>query len=462
MFVFITYAERGMKGVQIRGIRAASGFQAHEVKFINQGDDTWLRHSGYPYQQIDEGFRHPDQIKFPRGTRAVIFSDLPTNNPFQIAYLLAAQNARIPCVLLDNIYSWDQMRETVWRNTVAQFDRTILNGLSFFDRRKMQRVYIVPPLMRHVPNKKVVDNFLFDRFGIERNDRYIFATGYNSLVLDLVRHIAKKISNKFPDIKIYVAGTSVRTVHKHGKMVLLPQLREEEMRMLLSRAEFFMGKMGYLQLIEALSMKKPVLAVGDDYGFRLDWLDQKMRKVIWCFPRMSKNLIGAIEHILNRDAVYKTLLHHISLLHNGSFDAIERTARLIRQTKFHAKPLRSAVFLSVEHKHTHAHLEQALKKYPFLFPIILSFPKLYSTDKRYSAGRKHEHILAGFYELAQFSPHDFHGNALIFSWYALWWRQVKELIAHAGVLIIDGKETRALLQPMILYLAKHSRVHYIL
>ncbi len=70
MYVFVTYAHAGMRGVLARGLKVAEHFDKEVVFFIHSGDDDWLKASGYKHENIFfDTLCLPSEVKLPRNTQ---------------------------------------------------------------------------------------------------------------------------------------------------------------------------------------------------------------------------------------------------------------------------------------------------------------------------------------------------------------------------------------------------------
>src|SRR3990167_7876062 len=139
MHLILTYGEKGMRGVQVRGLRIAQSFSPNEVVIVNDGESEWLKGQGYtvfdyPLKQFISLQRIEKDLFERYKPKSVIFSDLPTNHITQASIAIIANNYQVPVIITENYYSKKQFNEYSFKNNIALADLVLLNGLSSFQR----------------------------------------------------------------------------------------------------------------------------------------------------------------------------------------------------------------------------------------------------------------------------------------------------------------------------------------
>lgn len=454
MYVFVTYAAQGMKGVQIRGIRIANYLPKNQVFFINCGDDGWLAQTGFKYKNIPNQIYLPGQIQLPKNTKKLIFADFPTNLSFQIALLLEAKRKNIPCIVIDNIYKKNQFEEKIWRIARTSADMLLLNGLSYLESVNDRNVKIVPPLLPY-PDQ-VLQKKIIATFGL-KHSKIILATGYNPNVFLELQKLTQKLSKKRKDFKTVIVGVGGIKKPKIGRnFILLPFFSSDvEMSTWLSICHLFVCKFGYLQVIEALAFQKPVIGIGLEEGFKPKWIDKKLFNVIIRYPKVDDFLVRKITSLLYDVKLRESLIQKIKKLHNGTLDGAKMAAQVIKQTKPLAKKIPKEIIIALDDEKSINTLKKVCQKKDFILPIILAIPSFSKTEKNWwlydeRRGKKiiDKIIDTNFRFLYQCSFHSLHSLGLVLGWYDYLFFNIKKILYQSDKIWVIGSKLKFILTPL--------------
>ena len=473
MYIFITYAREGMKGVQVRGLRVAKHMPKKEVMFINGGNSEWIEKAGYKYENHNfNKFNVPSKIKFPNNTKCIIFCDLPTNRAFQISIFIAANEKKIPCVVLDNIYREKQDMDAVYQNIKNYSDSLILNGLNFFDKNKSKKTSIVPPLIDDSlilgKNKKYAKKIILEKLKEKDNSqKIIFGIGYNdSIYKEII-----KISDYFKKKKhktTFIIVSKTKKIKKKGCIIEIPSLNGDEVSLFIKASDLIICKAGYLQIVESLAMEVPVVAIGEvslisknkkiekgkgTSGFNKDWLDKKIIDATVLAKVVSIDLCKKIEKILFSAETRRKIIKKIKLLHNGNLNGAEITANLIKKTKFKPKNFPKILILSLDKKQETEKVKELLKEYPFALPIYVSIPFFTNVFNRnlheYDPTPKKEALHYNPSLIFSFDYDSLHSFSKILPWYQNLFDIIENFVKNSDKCIVVGKETYNYLEETI-------------
>ena len=478
MYLFITYARKEMRGVQVRGLRIAKHFSKKEVMFANGGNDDWLKKEGYRYKNYDfNKFYLPSQIDMPRNVKCIIFCDLPTNRAFQLSLLMFAQERKIPCVVLDNIYRRNQTEDTVYKNTKHYSDKLILNGLSFMGKNNDKGIVVVPPLIDDTliagKSKEEIRNEIVKKFKISKKpNKIVFCVGYHSFA----RREILKIFNYFQkeDLEVlFIVVSRTKTIRKKPNIIEIPAISGDEMSFFTKAADLVICKAGYLQIIETLSMSVPLVGLGEasleakkgkiiigkgTAGFKKKWLDKKILDTIIISEHVSDNLQRKIKKWLFSPSIRQKVIKKIKTLHNNKYNGSQVAASLIKTTKFRAKKFPKIVVISLDKKKETEEVKQILRKYPFALPIYLSLPFFTNVFNRkladYDPTPKEEALHYNPALIYNFGFDSLHGFSKIFPWYDFLLKNIENFVKNSDKCIIVGKETYNYLEKI---LEKHKK-----
>jgi len=465
MYAFVTYSFAGMRGVQARGVRIAEHLGDREVVFLNSGDADWLTQAGY--RVIDTPFDRVarlSSIRFPKGTKAAIFTDIPTNRPYQALLFLAAKRQGIPAVVVENIYHREQHRELVYRSVMEYADLFLWNGLSCLWQRKLPRVRLVPPLIRKPTlTAREAREEIFRQYGIPPGNRLVLASGYKDDVKEIIDRLFGALGEHHHDLTCIVIAASDRVEHR-GTIIYTPVLQEEAIRNLLLASDLLVCKKGYLQILEAFSLAVPVVCIGKHEGFYDSWIDPQIREVLPYYPYFSEELVRTVAALLKDSPQRDAWIGKVKALHDGSLDGAEEAARLIRKATPHTMRKKVTLLVSLNRSEEMKAVTQIIREHQELLPLIISVPYL-ALDSLWlssSEGQTHHlhhdfEALAPSGDILQYGgstvlhggPHDMHGWAPMFSWVDFQLAQLQQSMKMADHIIIAGSLTERYLAPML-------------
>lgn len=465
MFVFVTYSFAGMRGVQARGLRIAEYLPRQEVLFLNSGDSEWLRDAGYLVNEVPfDRITNLSSIVFPRDTKKVIFTDIPTNRPYQALLFLAAKQKGIPVAVIENIYRRDQHLEPVYRSVIEYSDLFMWNGLSGLWNKRLPRVHLIPPLIRKptMSRQEAREQFC-SRYGVPENHSLILASGYKDDVRETIDRLLGALSEGCDNLTAVVIAASDKTVRR-GNVIYMPVLQEEAIRNLLLAGDLLICKKGYLQILESFSLGTPVVCIGRHEGFYDSWLEPELLDAMCYYPSFSDELVNKVMSLCCDTEMRKTWLEKIEALHDGSLDGAETAARLIREASFHPSDARKKVLVSLNRNVEVDAARDIIRKEPFLLPIFISVPYLSLDSLWLSTADSRKHNMCTDFEsitpsadVLQYGastvyhagPHDMHGWSLLFPWVDFQLAQIASHFKEADEIIIIGSLTADYLSQLL-------------
>jgi glycosyltransferase involved in cell wall biosynthesis len=342
MYIFVTYGIPGWRGVQERGLAVASRFKKSEVIFWNIYDSSFIKKAGFKCKTFNPSLTNPSSIKFPPKTRAVIFADLPSNELFTLSVFIAALKKNINIIICDQIYRRGQTNEGVYKNFAAYADLLLLNGLEYFKSEETKKIKIIPPLPPYkIESKKRVTlkKILSKKYGLNQNAAWVFTAAYYKPVLEMTNQALLIMKNENLNIETIFVGADVKKPKKRKKILLLPYLSQADYLKLLEASDFFIGKFGYLQILEAIALGKPVIvAGGGGYVLKMDILDKNLKGIIK-YAGNPKILSEILKSLIKNKKEADFLKKKILKLHNGKFGGATLIANYIKNIKKRKKSI---------------------------------------------------------------------------------------------------------------------------
>ncbi|MDQ7826011.1 MAG: hypothetical protein RDV48_24625 [Candidatus Eremiobacteraeota bacterium] len=474
MYTFVTYSFAGMRGVQARGVRIAEHLKDKEIVFLNSGDAEWLEQAGY--RVIDAPFDSVSRlssVRFPGGTEAVVFTDIPTNRPYQALLFLAAKQQGIPTVVVENIYHRDQHREMVYRSVMEYADLFLWNGLSCLWERKLPRVHLIPPLIKK-PSLTAEDarKAIFREYGIPEDHRLLLASGYKDDVREILDRLFHALTERNSSLTCIVIAASER-IERQGNVICTPVLQEEPIRHLLLASDLLVCKKGYLQILEAFSLGTPVVCIGRHEGFLNRWIDPQILEVLPYYPYFSADLVGKVKTLMERSPGRETWIAKVKALHNGNLDGAQQAARLIRKAKHHPLRIRTRLLVSLNRTAEIEAAKKIMKTERHLYPFFISLPYLALESLWLSSAEGQTHHMEldfgnlvptpdilqyGASSVLHAGPHDMHGWSPMFPWVDFQLAQVEQHFRYADEIIIVGHLTESYLGPLLGKVRHKTRV----
>ena len=467
MYLFITYARKEMRGVQVRGLRIAKHFSKKEVMFINGGNNDWIKKEGYKYKNYDfNKFYLPSQIDMPQNIKCIVFCDLPTNRAFQISLLMFAKKKKIPCVVLDNIYRRNQIKDTVYKNIKFYSDKLILNGLNFLSKNNDKDAVVVPPLIDDalIKGKKKEDirNEALKKLKIRKKpNKIVFCVGYNSSTRKEIVKIFNYFQKKNLNV-LFIVVSQTKKIKKKPNIIEIPSVSGDKMSFFIKASDLVICKAGYLQVIETLALAQPLVALGKKGGFREKWLDKKILDAIIVSEHASYDLYKKIKELLFSPLVRQKVMKKIKSIHNDKLNGSQITANLIKKTKFFPKKFPKIIIISLDKKEEMEETKKILRKYPFALPIYFSMPFFTNVFNRkltdYDPTPKKEVLHYNPALIYSFDYDSIHSFAKIFPWYSFLFKSIENFVKNSDKCIIVGKETYNYLEKILEKYNKKIRI----
>lgn len=436
MYIFVTYGVKGWRGVQERGLAIAKHFNKKEVLFWNGYDSDFIRKQGFNCKTMDLSLEDPKKIELPKNTKAIIFADIPTNELFQLSLFLAAKEKGIPIVIFDQVYRRGQCQEGVYKNLAEQADLFIFNGLNFTksEEQGSSRIKIIPPLPDYKPQPKIKEK-LAQKYNLDPKNIWLLVSGYFKPVYEMTKKSRPLLFQKTKNFHLIVCGLNVKKPRKKLNQLFLPYLPQREFLELLDASDIFISKFGYLQMLEALALKTPLIVGGEaGYVLKMEILDKKLQEVIK-YAEDYKDLARIIEPFLKNEKERKKFLNKISKLHNGKMGGAKIAADYIKKVKVAKKKVfKKKILILVNDEIKKA--ENLIKAHDCLYVlgIIASVskpgPELHPVkrpDERLLSRKIEELILKQpdilphtFKEIYLFSPRKYDGFTDISPWLNVW------------------------------------------
>jgi len=452
MYIFVTYGVGGWRGVQERGIAIAKNFRKNEVLFWNGYDSNFIKKEGFKCKTIDLSLADPKKIKFSKNIKAIIFADLPTNELFNLSLFLGAQEKGIPVVVFDQIYRRGQSKEGVYKNLAEYADLLILNGLNFFKKEQTKKIKIIPPLPEYKSQIKIREK-LSQKYNLDPKKFWIFISGYFKPVYDMVKKAYPLLSQKGKSFNLIISGLNLKSPEKKRNQLLLPYLLQREFLEFLDASDIFISKFGYLQILESLALRTPVIVAGKaGYVLKMEILDKKLQEVIK-YAKNEKDLSSYIFNFLRNEKERRIILNKISKLHNGKMDGAKIAADYIKKLKKAKtkKIFKKKILVLVNNEIKKAEKLIKNQDYLYVLGIIASVSK--PGPKLYPVKRPNETLLDSkikelilkqpeilshtFKEIYLLSPRKYDGLINILPWYNAWIGNLTSLFKFADKILIS-------------------------
>lgn len=453
MIAIVSYAYPGMRGVVTRGIRIARQLKEKTI-FIHAGETAMLKKAGMDFISVDfNQIAAPVELNLPRSIGRVVFCDIPTNFAFQLSVFLWAKQRSIPVVIVENIYRKNQLKEKVFRNFITHADAMLLNGPRIF-KATGEKVHIVSPLDPPRLTQKQKDD-LRQQYRVPKGHKIVLCMGYNEEAILIVKKTAEKLW-RLPLIFIVVGTQKKRFLS--GNLLFLPFLNENDYMSLLAISDCLIGKRGYLQIIEALSLGIPVITVGTFQGFLDHWIDLRIRKAAPYFSHYCKAIPKLLSGLLFDKAIHKKNNRLMAPFINKTRGGSYALARLIEKIRYQPAKQIKKLAVTLNSPDNLSRLKALLRKEKEILPIIISTPYLNLQTGKYLPCQKPDlnkfiqkgDILESAFCLHfSFSTHDSHGLAQILPWYATQVELLKNLIRRSDKIWVIGKQTKHYLNQLL-------------
>jgi len=451
MYIFITYGIPGWRGVQERGIAIAKNFKKNEILFWNGYDSNFIKKFGFNCKTFNPSLIDPKKIRFPTKTKAVIFADLPSNELFIFSVFSAAIQRNIPTVIFDQIYRRNQLKEGVYKNFIENSDLLILNGLNFLQKGETKKIKIIPPLPDY-KSRIGIKKALALKYDLDPNNIWILVSGYFKPVTKMAKSAYSIISKKIKEFSLIICGLPIKNPLKNKNRFFLPYLPQKEYLELLDASDIFVSKFGYLQILEALALKKPVIVAGEaGYVLKMGILDKKLQEVIK-YVDNSSDLAKKILFLVENTKKLKEIKNKISKLHNGSFGGASIAAEYIKNIKpIKRMETKKKVLIVANDELKKAEVLIKKEKYIYVLGIITPIsqpgPELHPVKRadKIILSRKigeltpndNEILAHGFKQIYIFSNRKYDGLVDIIPWYNLWLKNINLILKTADQVLVS-------------------------
>lgn len=460
MYIIVTYGTQGWRGVQERGIAIANELGKNRVLFWNGYDSEFIRSKGFKVKTVNTSLIDPDDIKIPKNTKAVIFADLPTNELFNFSLFFAAKEKNIPIVIFDQIYRRGQTKEMVYQTFAQNSDLLLLNGLDLFKEEEKDNFKIIPPL---APYKKEIDKSflrrkLAYRYNINEDKKWLFIAGYYQPVFEMVQKVMSD-NELLQQCHFIISSAPLENKAEKKKKssdnnpIYLPYISQQQHLRWMNACDIFISKFGYLQLIEAIALKTPIIIAGKA-GLVLtkDILDKRLQKAIY-YANDHKELKKYIIRLLQRPYLTKWSNLANKLHRSNQFNGAKIAAKYIIELKKKVKNAKQIKTLVVALVNETSLLKKVLEKEKYCYPIIIAAPISQPVSSVSPVKRMPEQINNitirdileaqtteilphDFKEVVILSPRKYDGLVNIMPWYSIWLKNLKHLFKKADKIFI--------------------------
>jgi glycosyltransferase involved in cell wall biosynthesis len=456
-YLFLTYGSEGWRGVQVRGLAIAAAFpEKSKIVFWNGYDSSFIAQAGYAVETKHMGLTDPNDIVFPKGIKAVIFADIPTNEFFNEAVFEAAIKRGIPVFLTDNLYRRGQLKETVYAYFIDRAARFYFNGPSSFAPAADKKVRVVPPFITYRARGDE-RGLLGERFHIPPKHTVLFGVGY----LPEVRKSLERLHNQLKNLPVSTLIVGVENLGKPRRkngITYLPFIAGEDFHRYMAGADIVVTKFGYLQILEAMALRKPVIAVGGG-GYVLqgpEVLDLTLRKFIVYDPEAhTGKAVAFIRDFIRNPRRRKSVQNQLASLDNGEIDGAKVIAKDILstldkgQSGVQVSPTKRLVVLLNSEDKLYQRMLTNLGAH-YLVHLIASAPQDPPIVKRPDENllaepaarlaeplRRGEILPAGYREVLVFTRRKYDGFTVLGPWFNDWVRRLTDLIEGADEVLVS-------------------------
>ncbi len=457
MYLFVTYGEPGWRGVQVRNLDVAKYFNKKDILFVNGVDSKFIKKERIKCRTIDTSLIDPQEINFPPSTKALIFADLPTNELYNLSLFYRAREKNIPVVIFDNLMRRGQSKEGVFKKLIDNCDLFFFNGLDFMKTEETKKIKVIPPLPEY-KNQPDAREKLLKKYNIDSQRKIIFASSYEDSTKTRIEKFYKSLSRKTKDFKLILLDTNSSHVVQKGNQIRVPYLKRQDFLEHVNGADFIISKFGYLQLLEILALKKPVIVAGKGgYVLETNVLDKKLQEVI-LYANDFEELTKFSYRLIKDNNFSRELIKKISKLHNGEFGGAKTSASIIQNTKFkrgkEALVKKVIVLLNDEIKKA----EELIKKEEYLLVIgiiaptskpgpmsVVKRPDETALNRRISElllKQEKEILPHTFKKIYLFSRRKYDGFLDIFPWYSYMIEELKNTLKTADKVFISPQANK--------------------
>lgn len=455
MYLFVTFGEPGMKGVQIRGARVADALrdQGETVEFLNDGEESWLVDQGYTVHRINiHQFSMPDHLgKTIFDTlhpQAIIFAELPTGWPYPTAVLFEANRRRVPVIVFDNLYSGEQLHDRPFHSTIQTADLVVFNSLASVTKPSLPHVRVIPPLIHKPTPEKIA--FWHKQLKLAPDQTLITMVGYHNQAREIAQTIYDTLPAENQPLFILITGeTTGKLRHPEQNLIISPFLAPEDLIPLYSLSEVIIGKHGYMQFLEAIALGKIFISLGTTHGYKTEWLEPPLQAVDLHFdePQPAAHFLCSL---LQDAKKINQLKATIKKLHDGRFYNPTEIATWISETVYRPKTYVTKVFLCYGEKNIQKELARKVTELTqhdmsYIYPLVIYKNQEDDTIAApavsdYIAPQKYM-LNASFAELFTLSSHSFHSLAQIYPWYNEIVSHIINILTIADEVLVYDKQT---------------------
>lgn len=452
-YLFITYGESGWRGVQIRALRIASYLPKNEVLFWNLFDSKIIEGLGFKVETKDSSLTNLTQLEIPKGTETVIFADIPTNEIFEYAVYLKALEKNLKIVICDQIYKKNQMKEPIFKKLAQGSDLFLLNSLSVFKSEENGNIKIIPPQIEIKLNDSIKKE-IRQRFEIPDSSFVLFGSGYEPKVFEKIKRIAEKLDKK--GLNFYIlASSEIKKVKREGRIIKVPFQSGDDYFKFLYAADAIMVKFGFLQALEALSLGKPTIVLGEAGQLlqNLENVDEIYKSGLRFDFNITEETLKFIEKLISDPKFRKKEEDKVKKLHNGNLFGGKIAANMIKNLKKNKQNRKEEKKLAVLVNNEIFEKEDFLKKEENVYPLCLIIPmpadmmvkKRIPKDlldrkiRELEIDRGSDILPHSFKELYVFSHRKVDGLLDIFPWYQTWIKRIEFLMDEADKIYMTEK-----------------------
>jgi|YNPBryunderm2012_1023409.scaffolds.fasta_scaffold02378_3 hypothetical protein len=478
-YLFFIYGSKRIKGVQTKAINIINFLPREEVLIINHGDSTWLEKHNLPvinlnYNRFFFPTNTPEDIKLKEyidSAKVIIFCDFPTNMSLpSLIFWYVYKNLKKPICVFDNIYNTKQFKEKLYNIFYHLADLILLTGINYFQSylKKFKKAVLIPPFFEaYNQDTSFYRNKVAETFKIKNKERKnILYIAYNEKVFNFVKKMISKID--FSDINHLLITPShinddelslLREKNKENIYLIKEKLNQNEIRDLILASDIVITKFGYQQVLEVLSLQKPLITVADS-GLKKNWLDKNIANTFPFFPKFNYYCLNYFKKLIKDEIFYKKIVSKIEKLHNNEFNGAKIAASEIIKLKNKKITKRfspqKTLIIAFNTKKNIQKVKKVIEKEIFALPIIISnrfaerdfdYPKgkkpLLEKLENFNFCIKDEIINNSFSFILNFSPIAYHGFSMIYPYLDQISKLILNLMERSDKIYFIGPETRA-------------------
>lgn len=316
----------------MRLMRIAKYFEAGEVLFWNLYDSEFIASWGFDVETKPASLVHPRDITFPPGIEVIVFADIPSNELFEYCVYRAAllQNKKI--VICEQIYRKGQMAHGVLKHFAENADLVLANSISAFQDEETKNITIVPPQIE-LDLTPEIKSEIYQKFGIPGDSVMIFGTGYHTGIYNKIVALTDRMARAKYNFYTVLTSPEVKKNQRKDRLIVIPQVTGDDYFKLLYAADVVLVKFGFLQILEALSLYKPTIVLGEAGQVLQNpkAIDELLRQALYITQEIDEQVYSYVENLVKDPAFREKKVSELRSLHDGSLFGARLAADKIKK-----------------------------------------------------------------------------------------------------------------------------------